>query len=129
MACFLDPETNKYLTEEEKIRVETEIIKFLNKEEKESLTHFDKEEEKRAESKSQRNDNQNNENLVDNFAKICCFDDFESKKIRSRNKKQKSSYTGTVLYEQSLSKVREYFKNNNIVSDVDSSDIENRIFK
>jgi hypothetical protein len=42
---------------------------------------------------------------------------------------ENSSYTGTVLYEQSLSKVREYFKNNNIVSDVDSSDIENRIFK
>jgi len=42
---------------------------------------------------------------------------------------ENSSYQGTVLYEQSLSKVREYFKNNNIVSDVDSSDFENRNFK
>jgi len=90
MACFLDPETNKYLTEEEKIRVETEIIKFLNKEEKECHAHFDKDEEKKSESKPQRNEESNskeNENLLDNFAKICCFDDFESKKIRSKRVK------------------------------------------
>jgi hypothetical protein len=36
-------------------------------------------------------------------------------------------YQGTVLYEQSLTKCREYFKDNNIVSDLDSSDIENCI--
>jgi hypothetical protein len=38
-----------------------------------------------------------------------------------------SPYQGIVIYEQSLTKVREYFTNNGIVSNVDSTDIENSI--